>query len=89
MEVHLDLVDKTPFFIRLFTVKEDMKSKMDKKMDRSVKLGILEKGLSGYSSPVMAIPRKNSDIPRVFGDFRYFNKRLVKLFLQSDNAFKQ
>ena len=25
MEVHLDLVDKTPFFIRPFTVKEDMK----------------------------------------------------------------
>ena len=27
----------------------------------------------------MAIPRKNSDIPRVVGDFRYLNKRLVKL----------
>ena len=32
-------------------------------MDRLVKLGILKKGLSGYSSPAMAIPRKNSDIP--------------------------
>ena len=31
MEVHLDLVDKTPFFIRPFTVKEDMKHKIDKK----------------------------------------------------------
>ena len=48
-------------------------------MDRLVKLGILKKGLSGYSSPAMAIPRKNSDIPRVVGDFRYLNKRLVKL----------
>ena len=27
----------------------------------------------------MAIPRKNSNIPRVVGDFRYLNKRLVKL----------
>ena len=27
----------------------------------------------------MAIPRKNSDIPRVVGDFRYLNKRLAKL----------
>ena len=48
-------------------------------MDRLVKLGILKKGLSGYSSPAMAIPRKNSHIPRVVGDFRYLNKRLVKL----------
>ena len=27
----------------------------------------------------MAIHRNNSDIPRVVGDFRYLNKRLVKL----------
>ena len=79
MEVHLDLTDKTPFFIRPSTVKEDMKSKIDKEMDRLVKLGILKKGLSGYSSPAMAISRKNSDIPRVVGDFKYLNKRLVKL----------
>ena len=63
MEVHIDLVDKTPFFIRPFTLKEDMKHKFDKEMDRLVQLGILKKGLSGYSSPAMAIPRKNSDIP--------------------------
>ena len=56
-----------------------MKSKIDREMDRLVKLGILKKALSGYSSPAMAIPRKNSDIPRVVGDFRYLNKRLVKL----------
>ena len=63
MQVHLDMTDKTPFFIRPFTVKEEMKSKIDREMDRLVKLGILKKGLSGYSSPAMAIPRKNSDIP--------------------------
>ena len=79
MQVHLDMTDKTPFFIRPFTVKEDMKANIDREMDRLVKLGILKKGLSGYSSPAMAIPRKNSDIPRVVGDFRYLNKRLVKL----------
>ena len=56
-----------------------MKSKIDKEMDILVKLGILKKGLSGYSSPAMAIPRKNSNIPRVVGDFRYLNKGLVKL----------
>ena len=74
IQVHLDMTDKTPFFIRPFTVKEDMKSKIDKEMDRLVKSGILKKGLSGYSSPAMAIPRKNNGIPRVVGDFRYLNK---------------
>ena len=56
-----------------------MKVKIDREMERLVNLGILKKGLSGYSSPAMAIPRKNSDIPRVVGDFRDLNKRLVKL----------
>ena len=79
MQVHLDMTDKTPFFIRPFTVQEDMKAKIDREMDRLVKLGIVKKGLSGYSSSAMAIPRKNSDIPRVVGDFRYLNKRIVKL----------
>ena len=58
MEINLELIDKTPFIIRPFTVKEDMKCKIDKEMDRLVKLGMLKKGLSGYSSPAMAIPRK-------------------------------
>ena len=42
MEVHLDLVDKTPFFIGHFTVKEDMKYKIDKEMDRLVKMRNIE-----------------------------------------------
>ena len=77
MEVHLELHDKTPFFIHPFTVKEEMKPKIDKEMDRLVKLGILQEGLSGCSSPAMVIPRKSSDIRRVVGDFRHLNKRLV------------
>ena len=48
-------------------------------MNRLVKLGILQEGLSLYSSPAMAIPRKGSQIPRVVGDFRHLNKRLVRL----------
>ena len=75
--VTLELTDTTPFFIRPFHVKEDMKAKIDKEMKRLVHLGILRKGLSGYSSPVMAIPRKNSDIPRIVTDFRHLNTRLV------------
>ena len=79
MQVTLELKDTSPFFIRPFSVKEDMKTKIDREMARLVTLGILRKGLSGYSSPAMAIPRKNSDIPRVVADFRHLNTRLVQL----------
>ena len=79
MEINLELTDTTPFFIRPFTVKEDMKPKIDKEMNKLVILGILRKELSGFSSPAMAIPRKNSNVPRVVADFRYLNTRLPQL----------
>ena len=79
MEINLELTDTTPFFIRPFTVKEDMKPKIDKEMNKLVILGILKKELSGFSSPAMAIPRKNSNVPRVVADFRYLNTRLPQL----------
>ena len=79
MHINLELTDTTPFFIRPFSVKEDMKLKIDKEMNKLVTLGILKKGLSGFSSPAMAIKRKNSDIPRVVADFRYLNTRLPQL----------
>ena len=78
-QVHLELKDKTPFFIRPFAVKESMKQYINKEMKRLVNLGILKKGLSGYSSPVFAIPRKNSTIPRIVSDFRVLNTKLVTL----------
>ena len=76
MQITLELTDTTPFFIRLFSAKEDMKGKIDKEMNKLCILGILRKELSGYSSPAMAIPRQKSDIPRVVADFRYLNTRL-------------
>ena len=79
MQITLELTDTTPFFIRPFSAKEDMKGKIDKEMNKLCILGILRKELSGYSSPAMAIPRKKSDIPRVVADFRYLNTRLRQL----------
>ena len=58
MEVHLDLIDKIPFFIRPFTVKEDMKCKIDKEMDRLVKLGILKKGYQDIPAQQWLYPEK-------------------------------
>ena len=48
-------------------------------MRKGCLLGILRKGLSSYSSPIMLIPRKMSGIPCIITDFRHLNSRLVRL----------
>ena len=75
MEVELELTDTSPFFIRPFPIKEVV----DKEMRKSCLLGILKKGMSSYSSPIMLIPRKLTGIPRIVTDFRHLNSRLVTL----------
>ena len=79
MEVELELTDTSPFFIRPFPVKENEKDLIDKEMRKGCLLGILRKGMSSYSSPIMLIPRKLSGIPRIVTDFRHLNSRLVTL----------
>ena len=79
MEVELELKDETPFFIRPFPIKESDKDIVDKEMRKGCLLGILKKGMSSYSSPIMLIPRKLSGIPRIVTDFRHLNSRLVTL----------
>ena len=79
LEVHLELKDDTPFFIRPYAITEENKKVVDKEMQRGVLLGILRKGLSSYSSPVMLIPRKLTGRPRVVSDFRVLNTRLKLL----------
>ena len=79
MEVELELRDETPFFIRPFPIKESDKDIVDKELRKGCLLGILKKGMSSYSSPIMLIPRKLSGIPRIVTDFRHLNSRLVTL----------
>ena len=79
MEVELELTDETPFFIRPFQIKESDKDLVDKEMRKGCLLGMLKKGMSSYSIPMMLIPRKLSGIPRIVTDFRHLNSRLVTL----------
>ena len=79
MEVELELTDKTPFFIRPFPIKEAEKDIVDREMRKGCLLGILKKGMSSYSSPIMLLPRKQGGIPRIVTDFRHLNSRLVTL----------
>ena len=79
MEIELEINDETPFFIRPFPIKETEKDVVDKEKKKGCMLGILKKGMSSYSSPIMLIPRKLTGIPRIVTDFRHFNSRLVTL----------
>ena len=62
IEVHLKLKDKMPFFVRLYPMKEEQKKVIQKEMDRLEHLGIIWKGLTGYSSPVVLVKWKNQNL---------------------------
>ena len=42
-------------------------------------LGIIRKGLTGYSSPVVLVKRKNQNLYRVCSDFQILNEKLLKI----------
>ena len=72
------MADKSPFFIRLYHVKDKDKSILDKEMKRLCYLGILKEGVPAYSSPVMFTSRKVTKDNRVVTDFRHLNIRIAK-----------
>ena len=53
IEVHLKLKDGTPFFVRPYPMWEEQKKVIQKEMDRLEHLGIIQKGLTSYSSLVV------------------------------------
>ena len=78
IEVEIDIMDKTPFFIRPFHTKEKDKAILDKEMKRLCYLGILKEGFSAYSNPMMLISRKMTQDKRVVTDFRHLNMCIAK-----------
>ena len=59
-EVKLKLRDDKPFFVRPYNIREDQKPIIQKEMDGLEKLGIIRKGLTGYSSPVLLVKQKTA-----------------------------
>ena len=55
IEVGIDVIDKSPFFIRPYHIREQEKKVIDKEMKHLCYLGILKEGFSPYSSPVMLV----------------------------------
>ena len=73
IEVEINVMDKSPFFIRPYHVKEEDKALIDKEMKRLCYLGILKEEFSPCSSPVMLISRKLTKDKRVVTDLRHLN----------------
>ena len=78
IEIEIDVMGKLPFFIRLYHVKEEDKTLIDKEMRCLYYLGILKEGFSAYSSPVMLLSRKITQDKGVVTDFRHLNVRTAK-----------
>ena len=78
IEVEIDTMDKSPFFIKPFHAREEDKVLLDKEMKRLCYLGILKEGFLAYSSPVMLVSRKITKDKKVMTDFRHLNMRIAK-----------
>ena len=48
-------------------------------MDRLEHLGIIQKGLTSYGSPVVLVKWKNQNLYQVCSDFQILNEKLVKI----------
>ena len=60
-------------------MREEQKKVIQKEMDRLKHLGIIRKGLTGYSSLVVLVKWKNQNLYRVCSNFRILNEKLVKI----------
>ena len=77
IEIDIDIMDKTPIFIRPYHVREEDKRILDKEMKRLCYLGILKEDFSAYSSQVMLISRKMTQDKRVETYLRHLNTRIT------------
>ena len=78
IEVNIEVMDNSPFFIWPYHVKEEDRVVLDKEMRQLCYLGILKEGFSAYSSPVMLIIQKLTSDKRVVTDFWHLNTRIAK-----------
>ena len=79
IEVHLRLKDETPFFVQPYPMREEKTKVIQIEMDRLEYLGIIKKGLTGYTSLAALVKRKNQNLFRVCSDFRILNEKLLKI----------
>ncbi len=74
IKVDFDLTDQIPFYIRPFTVLNNEKVVIDKELRHLELLGVLAKGSSDYTCPVMLVNRNGpNNRKRVVSDMRFLN----------------
>ena len=78
IEVEINVMDKSPFFIRPYHVIEEDEAFIDEEMKCLYYLGILKEGFSAYSSPVILISMNITQDKRVVIDFSHLNVRIAK-----------
>ena len=78
IEVGKEVMDRSPYFIRPYHVREEDKVVIDKETKRLCYMSFLKEGFSAYSSPVLLISRKLTKDKRVVTDFRHLNVRIAK-----------
>ena len=76
IEVEINVMEKSTFFIRPFHAREEDKALLDREIKMSCYLVILKEGF--YSGPVMLVRRKVTKDKRVVTDFRHLNMRIAK-----------
>ena len=74
----IKVIDESPFLVRPFPLSKTDKPFMDKQRERLVSLGILTKNSTSYTSPVMLITRKLTNVKRPVVDFRLLNTRILR-----------
>ena len=79
IEVHLKLKDDTPFFVQPYPMCEEQKKVIQKEIDRLKHLGIIQKGLTSYTSLVVLVKWKNQNLYGICSDFRILNEKLLKI----------
>ena len=79
IEVHSKLKDEMQLFVRPYPMREEQKKVLQNEMDRLEHLGIIQKGLTSYSSPVVLVKQKNKNLYQVCSDFHILNEKLVKI----------
>ena len=76
IQLNIDVIDDSPFFVRPFPIVEKDKPIMDRQMNRLVSLGILSPNNTSHTSPVMLITRKVTQDKRPVIDFHLLNTRI-------------
>ena len=76
LEIKIDVIDDSPFFVHPFNISEEDKPIMDRQMNRLVSLGILSKNNTSHTSPVMLLMCKLTKDKHPVVDLQLLNTQI-------------